>query len=187
VNKKALLEEARQIRKCKECKLGKTGKAVPGEGDPDAKIVFVGEAPGKEESKVGRPFIGRSGKFLRTLIKNIGLDEKEIYITSPVKYLPKKGTPTKQDVVHGSTHLQRQLEIISPKIVVLLGNVAFTALIRQNPSASLRHGEVIKKDNRTYFVTFHPAAAIRFPKIKAQMVEDFKKLRKLIWSKKIGK
>lgn len=174
-----LEKEAKKIRECRECKKNKIGKAVPGEGNPNAQIVFVGEASGRQESLTGRPFVGRSGKFLRLLMAKIGLDEKEVYITSPVKYLPKKGTPTKSDIAHGSEHLARQLAIINPKIVVMLGNVAYQALIGNSPSVNSKHGKIVKKDNRVYFITFHPAAALRFPKIKILLENDFKKLKNL--------
>jgi len=191
IGKKELLEkEAEKIKNCKECKIGKIGKAVPGEGSPNAKIVFVGEAPGKQESKVGRPFIGRSGKFLRQLINQIGLREDDVYITSPVKYLPahrslgaggpKRGTPSKSEIAHGATHLVKQLEIIKPKIIVLLGNVAYKALINQTAQINQYHGKVIKKDHRRYFPTFHPAAAIRFQKIKNLIIQDFSNLKFII-------
>lgn len=181
INKKGLLEkEAEKIRKCRHCQRGKIGKAVPGEGNADAQIVFVGEAPGKEEAKTGRPFVGRSGKFLRHLIRRIGLKEEEVYITSPVKYLPKRGTPSKSDIIHGASHLNRQLAIINPKIIVLLGNIAYKALIDQSPAVNSHHGKVITRDGQKYFITFHPAAALRFPRTRSLMIKDFHKLKKLI-------
>src|SRR2546425_9448635 len=106
IDKQTQLDKiSKEIELCKVCKVGKTGKAVPGEGNPDAKIVFLGEAPGKKEAETGRPFVGRSGQLLRSLIKEVGLKEDEVYITSPVKYLPLRGTPTPQDIAHGKTHL----------------------------------------------------------------------------------
>ncbi|HSX40464.1 MAG TPA: uracil-DNA glycosylase, partial [Candidatus Saccharimonadales bacterium] len=96
---KALDKITSEIENCKICKVGKSGKAVPGEGNPDADIVFLGEAPGKTEALTGRPFVGRSGKLLRSLIKEAGLKEEDIYITSPVKYLPDRGTPTPADII----------------------------------------------------------------------------------------
>lgn len=178
--KKELLEkEAKKIENCQLCKIGKIGKAVSGEGNSNAKIVFVGEAPGRTESQTGRPFVGRSGKFLRSLINQIGLNEDEVFITSPVKYLPKRGTPSKSDIKHGLTHLSKQLEIINPKIIVLLGNVAYQSLVDQSASINKYHGKVIQKDHRKYFLTFHPAAAIRFQKIKKLILQDFAKLKVL--------
>ncbi len=170
-------EIAIEIEKCKECKVNKIGKAVPGEGNPDAKIVFIGEAPGKQEAKSGRPFVGRSGKLLRSLIRSIGLKEKEVYITSPVKYLPKHGTPKKEEIEHGKRHLLKQLEIIEPKLIVLLGSVACQAILGEKIPVFKRHGEVRKKAKYSYLITFHPAAALRFPKkIKKLLQEDFKKI-----------
>ena len=115
---------AKQIKNCKICKEDKIGKAVPGEGNPDADVVFLGEAPGKKESASGRPFIGPAGKILRALIAEAGLKDEDVFITSPVKYLPTYVTPTAADVEHGRVHLFEQLDIICPKVIVLLGRVA---------------------------------------------------------------
>lgn len=180
---------AQEIEKCSICKIDKSGKAVPGEGDPDADIVFIGEAPGRNEAISGRPFIGRSGKLLRSLIGLIGLKEEDVFITSPVKYLPDRGTPTREDIDHGRIHLDEQLKIIDPKFIVLLGNVAAQAVLRSRVSSGSRgekfsitkdHGKIIEKENKKYFLTFHPAAALRFPKFKLLLAEDFKKLVKLL-------
>lgn len=167
---------AREIENCKICRKGKSGKAVPGEGNPDADIVFVGEAPGKQEAKTGRPFVGRSGKFLRSLIREIGFKEENVFITSPVKYLPDRGTPTSKDIAHGRVHLVKQLQIIDPKIIVLLGSVAAQGVLEQKIPINKQHGTVIEENNKKYFITFHPSAAIRFPPIKKLIIEDFEKL-----------
>src|SRR6266498_2582201 len=121
---KELDKLAHEIAQCKICKVGKSGMVVPGEGNPDADVVFIGEAPGRQEAATGRPFIGRSGQLLRKMIREIGLDdEKDVYITSPVKYLPDRGTPTSSDIAHGRIHLMKQFAIIKPKVVMLLGRV----------------------------------------------------------------
>lgn len=171
---------AGEIEACALCREGKVGLAVAGEGNPYAEIAFIGEAPGKEEAKVGRPFIGRSGRFLRSAIREIGLEEKEVFITSPVKYLPRRGTPTKADIVHGRRHLLRQLAVIGPKIIVLLGGVAALAVLDREVAVSQEHGKIVKEEDRTCLITFHPAAAMRFPKIREAFFEDFKKLKGLI-------
>lgn len=177
----------KEIEKCKVCQKDKSGKAVPGEGNPNASIVFIGEAPGRQEAKTGRPFVGRSGKFLRSLIKEIGLKEDEVFITSPVKYLPNSGTPSKSDINHGRLHLLKQLKIIDPKIVVLLGKVACFGVLEEEIAINKRHGEIIKKNPSgssgqvwKYFITFHPSAALRFPPIKKLFVGDFQKLQSVI-------
>lgn len=180
INKQKELEKiAEEIRVCRKCKRGKIGIAVPGEGSANAKIVFLGEAPGKEEAKSGRPFVGRSGKFLRSFIKEAGLDEKKIYITSPVKYLPKSGTPNEAEIKHGSIHLKKQLNIIKPKIVVLLGSVAYQAIFGEKVATLKLHGRIVEKEGRQYFITIHPSAAMRFTKMRNCFREDFEKLKEL--------
>jgi uracil-DNA glycosylase family 4 len=181
MNKGEALEKiAQKIAKCSECKKGKSGKPVIGEGNPDAAILFLGEAPGKTEAATGRPFIGRSGKLLRKLIRDAGLTESDVFITSPVKYLPDRGTPTKKDIAHGRIHLSQQLEIIQPRIIVLLGASAAYAMLEKITPVMKDHGKIISKDGRTYLLTIHPAAVLRFPKYAPLMLEDFEKLKKLV-------
>ncbi len=172
---------AKEIEQCDICKRGKSGKPVPGEGNPDADIVFIGEAPGRKESETGRPFVGKSGQLLRSLIREIGLQEEEVYITSPVKYLPDRGTPTSEDIAHGREHLLKQLDVIQPKIVVLLGRVAAEGVLKRKVSVVKEHGQVIEeKDGIKYFLTYHPAAALRFPqKFLSELKADFQKIKRL--------
>ncbi len=185
MNKKAELAKiAKEIEECKICKIGKQGVAVPGEGNADADVVFIGEAPGKKEAIEGRPFIGRSGQLLRGLIRGIGFDdEKDVYITSPVKYLPDRGTPTSADIAHGRTHLMKQFAVIKPKVVMLLGRVAAEGVLEKKVKVASEHGQVIEeREGIKYFLTLHPAAALRFPnKYKPALEEDFKKLKKILF------
>ncbi len=181
MNKKSALEKIdKEIRSCKICPQDSLGVAVPGEGSASAQIVFIGEAPGKKEAISGRPFVGRSGALLRSAIKGIGLNEKDIYITSPVKYLPKRGTPTPVQIVHGRLHLRKQLDVINPKVIVLMGRVAALGVLDQVIPVAKRHGQTLKQNDRIYFFSYHPAAAIRFVKFKQVFLDDFKKLKKLI-------
>ena len=177
---KALDKIAAKIAVCRICKIDKIGKAVPGEGSPNAKIVFIGEAPGKTEAKTGRPFVGPAGKILRKLIANVGLDESKVYITSPVKYLPKHVTPTPAEIKHGSKHLEAQLKIIKPKIIVLLGNTAAKALVSRPVSIGLEHGKIIEDKGKRYFLSYHPAAPLHNPNLRKDLTADFRKLRKFI-------
>lgn len=200
---KALEKIAAEIENCKICKVGKSGKAVAGEGNANADIVFIGEAPGRQEAASGRPFIGRSGQLLRKLIRESGLKEEDVFITSPVKYLPDRparhrsakasaggGTPTPADIVHGKIHLDAQLRIIQPKFVVLLGNVAARGVLGDPTSLKLHgtrkiaitkmHGKTIEKNGIRYYFTFHPAAGLRFPPLKKLIEEDFRKLKNLV-------
>ena len=172
---------AKEIEKCEECKKNKIGLPVPGEGNENAKIFFIGEAPGIEESKTGKPFVGRAGKFLDKLLFLAKLKREEIFITSPIKYYPGKRKIQAKEILHGRTHLLKQIEIINPKIIVALGNVALKALY---PDKDLRiskvRGKILKWNNKIVFPTYHPAAAMRFPKIKEVAEKDFRKLAKLL-------
>lgn len=180
-SKVVLLEKiAEEITNCKICKQGKSGRAVPGEGSADADVVFIGEAPGKTEAKMGRPFVGRSGKFLREQIRVIRLDEKDVFITSPVKYLPDRGTPTPKDIEHGRMHLMKQLEIIDPKILVLMGSVAAQGVLQEKIPVAKQHGTSMKRSDKVYFFMYHPAAAVRFPKLRITFIKDVKKLKGLL-------
>lgn len=178
---------AGEIERCSVCKQNKSGKAVPGEGNPNAKVVFVGEAPGRMESLTGRPFVGRSGRYLRSLIQKIGLKEDEVFITSPVKYLPAgrqglpdRGTPSLSDIEHGRIHLLQQLKIIQPKIIVLMGVVACYGVLHEKIPTVKMHGTILLRYSPIYFITLHPSAAMRFPKVRKLFEEDFKKLKLLI-------
>ncbi len=176
----------REIEACRICKIDKSGVAVPGEGNPDADIVFIGEAPGKKEAISGRPFIGRSGQLLRGLIREVGLLEEDVFITSPVKYLPNGpdgtpgGTPKPADIAHGRIHLMKQFDVIQPKIIVLLGAVATLGVLQMKVPVKTEHGKIIEKDGLTYLITLHPAAALRFPPLKELIKEDFEKLKTII-------
>lgn len=188
--KLALKKIALEIEKCKICKIGKSGLPVPGEGNPDADIVFIGEAPGKKEALTGRPFIGRSGQLLRSLIREVGLLEEDVFITSPVKYLPNGpdgspgGTPKPADIAHGRIHLMKQFDIIQPKIIVLLGNTAVQGVLEMKIPVKSEHGKIIEKGGLRYLVTLHPAAALRFPPLKELIKEDFVKLKRIISSER---
>ena len=183
---------ALQIENCTECTVNKIGLAVPGEGGSDAEVVFVGEAPGKEEAKTGRPFVGRSGKVLRSLIATLGFKDSEFFITSPVKRLPVHKTPTEGEIKHGRTHLDAQLAIIKPKVIVMLGRVAGVALLKESFVMSRDHGTFIYigKDGlvtprlsaggRTYFLTYHPSGVRYAQSMKDAIVADFKKLKKFL-------
>ncbi len=179
---KQLDEIAEKIAHCKICQKDCSGLPVAGEGNPDADIMFLGEAPGKNEAATGRPFIGRSGQLLRGLIREAGFKETDVYITSPVKYLPDRGTPSPAQIAHGREHLSAQLAVIQPKFIVLLGKTAVTAMLERNSAILKERGSIIEKDGRHYFITLHPAAVIRFPKYKHLIVEDFKNLKKMIWA-----
>jgi uracil-DNA glycosylase family 4 len=174
-----LAKIAAEIRRCPVCRQWGKGVPVPGEGNADAAIVFVGEAPGREEAEIGRPFVGRSGRFLRSVMEQVGFSPQDVYITSPVKYLPLRGTPSRENILHGRTHLLKQLSVIDPKIIVLMGGTACAALLDRTASISGEHGSVVLKEGRTYLITFHPAYAMRFPQGRQAFIGDLGELKRL--------
>jgi DNA polymerase len=143
-------------------------------------VVFIGEAPGREEAKIGRPFVGRSGKLLRQMIREIGLDEAAVFITSPVHYLPFRGTPTAAMIEHGKEHLFRQLTVVQPDILVLLGATACRAVLHRKVEVAKDHGSIVREAGWVCFVTLHPAYALRFPTAREEFRRDFRKLKRLI-------
>jgi len=168
-----------QIRNCKKCRLWKNRtNAVPGEGNINSKIMFIGEAPGAKEDKLGKPFVGISGRFLDKLFKQNKLKRKDIFITSVVKCRPFKNRNPKPDEVSVciKNYLFKQINLIKPKIIVLLGNIALKALLNKKKMNEV-HGKIFIKNKIKYIPTFHPAAGMRFPKIRKKMIEDFKTLR----------
>jgi uracil-DNA glycosylase family 4 len=175
--KKQLEELHKDIRKCTLCPLHETRtNAVPGEGPATSRVMFVGEAPGAREDESGSPFVGKSGALLTLMIQEIGLSRDTVFITSILKSRPPKNrTPTQIEISACRPYLERQIEIIDPQVVVLLGRVAISALI--GPwKVSEAHGKFYETDDRKYFMTYHPAAALRFPTIKSAMRKDFQTL-----------
>jgi len=150
--------------------------AVPGKGNHNADIVFIGEAPGKNEDECGEPFIGTAGKKLNNALKNAGLERSDVYITNIVKCRPPKNRiPNDVEKMMCSDYLENELSIIKPKIICLLGNTAFYSILG-GKEISKNHGKFISKDNRMYFVTFHPAATIYNQKLVNVFKNDIKKL-----------
>ncbi len=179
-SKEKILEKlAKQIRKCWKCPLWRMRKnTVPGEGPANAKIMVLGMAPGVQEDKIGKPFIGRAGKFLNELFKIAKIERGKIFITSPLKCLPQpppNRKPTKEEIKACLPYLKKQIDIINPQKVILLGEVAFSTLFPKQKLSKFR-GHWIKKEGRQFFISYHPAAGIRFQKFKKILEKDFRKL-----------
>lgn len=186
MNKKVELENLNQkIRNCRKCSLWKLRKnTVPGEGPVNAKIMILGMAPGVEEDKIGKPFIGRAGKFLNQLLDIAGIKRKKTFITSPLKCLPQpppNRKPTREEIKTCLPWLKKQIKIINPQKFILLGEVAFSIFFPKKKLKNFR-GKWVAKDGKFYFPTYHPAAGLRFPKIRKILEKDFKKLIKTISS-----
>src|ERR671925_239251 len=181
-NKSARLARiATQVKSCRRCRQRASGNAVIGEGSSDPDVVFVGEAPGRMEAESGRPFVGRAGQWLRRAIQSIGLDENSVYLTSALKYRPAHGKPSQTDIAHGRIHLLQQLDVLDPRIIVLLGNAACLSVLGEKVAVHKRHGSVIERNGRIYLITSHPSAA-RFPAIGKTAGQDFEKLKELLRS-----
>lgn len=149
---------------------------VPGEGNPDAAVVFVGEAPGANEDKQGRPFVGSAGRILAELLADAGLVREDVFITNVVKARPPKNRDPKRDEIeHHLPWLIRQLDVIAPRFVVPLGR---HALAHFAPDAKIgeAHGTVIETDQRSVFPMYHPAAAIYNRSLRETLSEDARKL-----------
>lgn len=153
---------------------------VFGDGDPDADIVFIGEAPGKKEDETGLPFVGVAGKFLSEMLASIGLKRENVYITNIVKYRPPENRdPSPQEKKAFWPYLVRQLDVIKPKLVVTLGRHSMEYFL-PNQKISAVHGEAkrIQFGERTQVIMplFHPAAALYNGGLRATLLEDFARI-----------
>jgi DNA polymerase len=170
-----------QILKCEKCALSKTRiNIVPGEGSPNAEIMFIGEGPGKNEDEQGRPFIGAAGKLLDKLIESIELTRENIYIANVVKCRPPGNRdPLPEEVEACRPWLDRQIEIIKPKIIVLLGRHSMDRFL-PNQKISIDHGKPKRKNGQVYFPIYHPAAALYRNGLLEDLKKDFKKIPKVL-------
>lgn len=160
-------------------------QAVPGEGSADAEILFIGEAPGKNEDLQGVPFIGAAGKFLALMLASIGLKREDIYITNIVKYRPPNNRdPLPDEILACEEWLHKQIKIIQPKIIVTLGRHAMEHFIPGKKISEV-HGQSFQKTfpglgTQTFFVLYHPAAALYNGSLRATLLKDFKKIPNII-------
>ena len=168
-----------QIKDCQQCELGATRtNFVFGVGNPNADIVFVGEAPGKNEDLQGEPFVGRSGKLLNDILHAIGLTRDDIYILNVLKCRPPKNRdPLSSEVDECEPYLKTQLKMINPKLIVALGRIAGNTILRTNLSLSQLRENVLQYEGIDLIVTYHPAALLRNPAFKKPTWEDFKKIK----------
>lgn len=161
------------ILACDYCISKVQGKLVPGEGNIKAKMVLIGEAPGRKEDETGRPFIGASGLLLERTLDQFGIRRKDIFITSVLKYFPGKRTIRWEEILHGRTHLMEQLSCIHPSLLVLMGSVALRALtLDKNISITKKRGEESLISGYRCIPTFHPAAILRVPPLMSFFISD---------------
>ncbi len=170
-------EIAREIRSCKKCPLWEARiNAVPGDGPVSADVMIIGEAPGRTEDLHGKPFVGSAGRNLDAFLREAGISRERAFITNTVKCRPPSNRrPNRKELETCYQYLRRQVELISPRIVVLLGDVAVREFF---PDSSLSgvHGKVLKRRGVSFFPTYHPAAVIYNPALKQTIIDDFKSL-----------
>jgi DNA polymerase len=174
------LEEHRSaICSCLLCPLGKTrNKFVYGVGNPKAKLLFIGEAPGADEDRLGEPFVGRAGQLLDKILAAINFTRQDIYIANILKCRPPNNRdPLPEEVVKCRPYLNEQIRIIQPRLICLLGRIASQALFETTTPLGKMRGQWHEYAGVPVLVTYHPAALLRFPGYKKDTWEDMKKLR----------
>ncbi len=185
----AKLEAVRQeVIECTKCELSKTRiKSVPGKGNFKSDVIFVGEAPGKNEDLNGEPFIGIAGKKLSMALDEAGISREDVYITNIVKCRPPKNrVPNTTERSTCQEYLKQEISIIKPKIICILGNTAFNSLL--GGSEIIKHrGRMVRKEEQLYFLTIHPAATIYNQELIKVLESDIVKLFHLITEIKEGK
>jgi len=173
-----LLKIRTDLGDCTRCKLhrGRT-KLVFGDGNPEAELVFVGEGPGRDEDAQGLPFVGRAGKLLTQMIEAMGLQRQDVYICNVVKCRPPENrAPEKDEVETCSPFLLRQLDAISPRVIVCLGGVAAQTLLETNRGISHFRGEWLDFRGTKLMATYHPAYLLRNPGAKGEVWKDLQKV-----------
>ncbi|MEI7695110.1 MAG: uracil-DNA glycosylase [Chlorobium sp.] len=159
---------------CHKCTLAATRlNFVFGEGNPAANLVVIGEAPGAEEDASGRPFVGRSGQLLDKILLSAGFQREEVYICNILKCRPPGNrNPLNDEIINCMPWLLRQLQILKPKIILMLGKVAANTLLENSLSLGTMRGKLIKWNGYDCFITYHPAALLRNPNWKQGCWED---------------
>ncbi len=186
----SLIDINQKWHKQNNCKL-KAGATQPvfGDGSPKAQIVFIGEAPGKDEDLQGKPFVGRSGKFLSEMLESIKMRREDIYITNVVKYRPPENRdPELDEIEECLPWLMEELNFIKPIIIIFLGRHAMQRFF-PSEKISVVHGKLLHKkipgfDTQYFFPLYHPAAALYNGSMRETLMEDFKKIPFIL--KKIG-
>ena len=175
------IEQIKQeVIKCTKCELSETRtNSVPGKGNFKSDVIFVGEAPGKNEDEKGEPFIGIAGKKLSDALENAGISRDDIYITNIVKCRPPSNrVPKTNERETCQEYLKQEISIIKPKLICILGNTVFNSILGGSEIMKYR-GKVAQKNKQLYFISIHPAATIYNQKLVDVFKEDIKKLFKI--------
>ena len=171
------MELTLQIKSCSLCELSSTRfNTVPGEGDLKAAIMFIGEAPGQNEDREGRPFIGRAGNMLDRLLKSIGLSRKDVFITNMLKCRPPENRdPSPPEIKSCANYLDKQISFVDPQVIVTLGRFSFGKFFPDKSARDYR-GSMLDWRDRKIFPMYHPAAALYNPSLTPRLIRDFSKL-----------
>jgi len=176
-----LSELYKEIALCRQCEIAKhRTKVVPGEGAEDADIMFIGEAPGWHEDQQGRPFVGPAGLYLDQLLASINLKREQVYIANVIKCRPPRNRDPLPSEIHDCRKwLERQIELIHPKIIATLGRYSM-AMFFPGKSIGKIHGTAQKRDNVTYYAMYHPAAALHQQSLRQAIEADMLKIPSLL-------
>ena len=180
---KDLVQLKEIVLNCSLCNLSKTRtNVVFGEGNPNSKIMFIGEAPGREEDIQGRPFVGRSGEMLTKMIENVlFLKRDEVYISNIVKCRPPQNRdPQIEEVESCKGYLLKQIEIINPKIIVTLGRIAFKYLLNDETPITKARGKIYNFKGIKVIPTFHPSYLLRNPSKKKEALRDLQFIKEFL-------
>jgi len=182
--KQKLLEQLYEpYKKCTMCPLGNLGRKniVFGEGNPNTKLMFIGEGPGQKEDDLCRPFVGRSGQLLTKVLEAIGLSREQVFITNVVKCRPPKNRNPlpKERETCTNLLLLKQIKIIRPKVICTLGSVAMQTFFENNAKISKIRGKIFKKDGTNIIPTYHPAYILRNNRELENFANDIKLAKKL--------
>lgn len=156
-------------------------KLVFNDGSSEKEVMIIGEAPGKDEEIQGKPFVGRGGKLLNTTLETLGWKRSDFYVTNVVKYRPTdefggNRTPTPEEIEKFRPALEKEIDVINPKLVIILGRVAMAGLGIEG-SMAVNRGKPIEKNGRQILITYHPAAILRNPNWEPLFREDLAKIR----------
>jgi uracil-DNA glycosylase len=163
-----------EVQDCRNCDLYKHAlKGVPGEGDPNAEIMLIGEAPGFHENQQGRPFVGAAGQFLEQLLRSVGLTRQDVFVANVVKHRPPENRdPLPEEIQACSGYLNRQIETIDPKVIVTLGRFSMQRFFAGERISRI-HGQARRQGNRLVLAMYHPAAALHQGSLRRTIEEDF--------------
>jgi DNA polymerase len=176
-----LADVANEVDGCTLCELHRSAtNGVPGEGNPNARILLIGEAPGWHEDNQGKPFVGNSGKFLTELLEKAGLSRDEVFITNVVKHRPPGNRdPLPDEILACSVYLERQITAIDPDVIVTLGRFSMSKYFPGEKISKI-HGEPKEVGGRYVVPMYHPAAALHNGALRSTIEEDFQKLPRLL-------